>query len=720
MQKKINFVLFIFLTCLCSAQSSFELQKLEDFAKIYGVVRYFHPSDEAADINWNSFAAYGVEEISKTKTQKEFEAKIKELFLPVVPSISFNNENVYTWDTKDLFPVFWKHSGLGIDQFISNKKSMYKSSRFNRDTITNSDYNNVNLNISPENISNNLKITYEAKSNRGGIAFVYVRVLNPENKNAIFKTHQGEPVVSNFWEKKELLIENNRPVEKITIGLASSKSGVEFRNVKLWHKDDGNEWRQIELPLFSSNQWKPNKSDTKIEKSDTLLKFTEANDISPYDITWDKQVKIDLSEDFSVTIPIVVYSDKNHTLPMADAKKLEQLQSHLKPENFNRNIALANVIISWNILKHFHPYRDVVKVNWDDVLEKSLKNAYVDKEEYDNSLTLSRLLSNFDDGHMAVNYKGLADKRKYAPGIALRYLDNKLIVKNVFPDIKDIKKGDVIVKINNIETQKYIDSLQQYYSGSRQNKNWLSTLNIARGEKDSKLKLNLSNGKEVTLTRNIESIKNLDFYNRDDVAKSKEINSDTYYVNMDKLSDDEMESEIPTIRKYKNLIIDLRGYPTTDQQHRLLNYLLPIQDSTKWFCHREIYLPDFKYYKEYCSGHGLRKFISDNPLKTNNVLLVDERSISNAEMFSQIVKHYKLATIIGRPTAGANGNINRINLLNSFMIVFTGLNVTNPDGSRFHAIGVIPDILVNETQEDIKKGKDVFVEKALEFFKKKK
>ncbi|MDR3273105.1 MAG: hypothetical protein LBT29_06470 [Flavobacteriaceae bacterium] len=54
MQKKINFVLFIFLTCLCSAQSSFELQKLEDFAKIYGVVRYFHPSDEAADINWNT------------------------------------------------------------------------------------------------------------------------------------------------------------------------------------------------------------------------------------------------------------------------------------------------------------------------------------------------------------------------------------------------------------------------------------------------------------------------------------------------------------------------------------------------------------------------------------------------------------------------------------------------------------------------------------------
>lgn len=42
----------------------------------------------------------------------------------------------------------------------------------------------------------------------------------------------------------------------------------------------------------------------------------------------------------------------------------------------------------------------------------------------------------------------------------------------------------------------------------------------------------------------------------------------------------------------------------------------------------------------------------DNPLKTYNVLLLDERSISNTEMFSQVIKHYKLATIIGRPTVG--------------------------------------------------------------------
>ena len=151
-----------------------------------------------------------------------------------------------------------------------------------------------------------------------------------------------------------------------------------------------------------------------------------------------------------------------------------------------------------------------------------------------------------------------------------------------------------------------------------------------------------------------------------------------------------------------------------------MNYLLPIKDSTKWLCAREIFLPDFNHYNETCNGHRLRKFISDNPLKTNNVLLVDERSVSNAEMFAQTVKYYKLATIIGRTTAGANGNRNDINLLNGFLFSFTGLKVVNPDGSRFHAIGVTPDVFVNESSDDFRNGKDVYIEKALEFLKIKK
>lgn len=56
----------------CFSQTDFQIQKLKDFAKIYGIVRYFHPSDESANTNWSFFAAYGTGQILKAKNQADF------------------------------------------------------------------------------------------------------------------------------------------------------------------------------------------------------------------------------------------------------------------------------------------------------------------------------------------------------------------------------------------------------------------------------------------------------------------------------------------------------------------------------------------------------------------------------------------------------------------------------------------------------------------------
>ena len=74
---------------------------------------------------------------------------------------------------------------------------------------------------------------------------------------------------------------------------------------------------------------------------------------------------------------------------------IKRNQSYLKFPTFNRNVAITNVVISWNILKHFYPYQDVIKVNWDEILEKALIDAYDDKNECNNYLTLSRFGSHF-------------------------------------------------------------------------------------------------------------------------------------------------------------------------------------------------------------------------------------------------------------------------------------------------------------------------------------
>ena len=77
------------------------------------------------------------------------------------------------------------------------------------------------------------------------------------------------------------------------------------------------------------------------------------------------------------------------------------------------------------------------------------------------------------------------------------------------------------------------------------------------------------------------------------------------------------------------------------------------------------------------------------------------------------IEGYKLATIVGQPTAGTNGNINPFTLLGNYTISWTGMKVVKHDGSQLHAKGIIPDIYVNKTIDGVKSGKDEFLEKAM-------
>lgn len=98
-------------------------------------------------------------------------------------------------------------------------------------------------------------------------------------------------------------------------------------------------------------------------------------------------------------------------------------------------------------------------------------------------------------------------------------------MKNVVSGIGGINKGDIITDIDNISTKKYIDSLQQYISGFKQYKNWVSSQALLKGSQNSLITFTLSNGKKTSLIRDVNYVSNIDFYTRDDVTKSKEINS---------------------------------------------------------------------------------------------------------------------------------------------------------------------------------------------------
>lgn len=88
---------------------------LEAFGRLYGYVRYFHPSDESASLDWTRFGVYGVEKVKDAVNDQELKDALEELFLPIAPTLSLYMEGEKPPKQAKIKPtdelVAWQHYG---------------------------------------------------------------------------------------------------------------------------------------------------------------------------------------------------------------------------------------------------------------------------------------------------------------------------------------------------------------------------------------------------------------------------------------------------------------------------------------------------------------------------------------------------------------------------------------------------------------------------------
>lgn len=100
--------------------------------------------------------------------------------------------------------------------------------------------------------------------------------------------------------------------------------------------------------------------------------------------------------------------------------------------------------------------------------------------------------------------------------------------------------------------------------------------------------------------------------------------------------------------------------------------------------------------------------------------MTNGKAISAAESIMIYVKGYDLATVVGQPTAGTDGNVIKLWLPGGIGVTWTGMEMVKLDGSQLHGIGILPDIYANKTINGIIQGRDDVLERAIELTQKKK
>jgi len=741
---------------LIPQQADLKIKNIETFTRLYGYARYFYPGDEAAQTDWTRFAVYGVKKVENAKTKAELGKTLEELFLPIAPAlvihdtgkkIDFSAQDWTPPNKEGMKPVFWQH--LGVYTGFSFGYSPYKSvrvSRINKEDIE--PKYGVMVNSIPLEPLRDKDIRVKASVKvLEGKAQLWLRVDRPNNQDGFFDNMGDRPITSNQWASYEILgtVANDAVIayfgsilegkgkyciDNFQIEVKEKESDqwkpVTFKNPSFEEDTDGNkpkDW-SVNGKGYTASVSPESPSDGKkcVVFQSKIEPPSIADQLFDTKPSFGEYISRDLGSGLSCLMPIVLYGTEKQTYPEPKPGTPNRLKAEIEKEipdvkTLSANdlyVRLADVVISWNIFQHFYPYFDVVKTNWKSVLSQTLQNAYADKTTADFLLTLKKMVAALKDGHGNV-YCDELNKNLAAAPIQFGWVEGELVITDVYENtLTQIKAGDIVTEIDGVKAKEAMDEKLKYISGATQGwKLFKAFRELAIGSKNSGTVLKIKNGTTSSILNIPHSLDLMKFYetSRSPLHTSKKIEEGIYYLNLDKITMPEIDKLMPELEKAKSIICDLRGYP--NENHDLIGNLLKEKDtSDAWMKIPQVIYPDYE--KVTFENSGWAMEIRTPHLNAKIVFIVDGRVISYGESFMGFIEHYKLATIVGQPTAGTNGNINPFLLPGGYRLIWTGMRVVKHDGSQHHGVGIIPHVLVERSIKGIREGRDEFLEKALE------
>jgi len=375
----------------------------------------------------------------------------------------------------------------------------------------------------------------------------------------------------------------------------------------------------------------------------------------------------------------------------------------------------------WNMIQYFYPYRNLVEANgpWSEKLSLFIPRFVNAKNRTEYTLVCFELAASINDSHaQAMSESGAIESYfgKYILPVEAAFVENKLVVTGYYLDtlhvFSNFKRGDIIEKIDGIP----VATLLKKYSPITPASNAAYRKNLLSRPTGALFRSNKTIA-HIEVRRNgvLKNIMQRKFdaasYRRvlHENAAFRVLSGNIGYVYPALLQQDDINKIKEAFLNTKGLIIDLRCDPATFMPYTFGQWLKCEPSVFAKASAVSLRKPGSFYTEEIPPNGEKNPACYDKPV----VIIVNEKTISQAEFTAMALRTAPKTIILGCQTAGADGNVSVIELPGGIKTAITGIGIFYPDGTTAQRAGIKIDEPVQPSIKGVAAGRDELMEMAI-------
>jgi hypothetical protein len=718
------------------------LTNLTALTRLIGYVRFFHPSDQVAGLanaDWDALAMAGVERVEAARNPRELAAALSGLFDGIAPTVRvlpFSRSAVQLPENAGGggSPRFlaWRHEGIDLHTPFTS----YTSER-------------VEVGRVPDGASADVAQTLDVERLRGHrVRFsVAVRFLAGEAGSAALNLQAStlggsgsaswsQPIPRSLgWQRVTLETDVPADATDLTLSFDLTGSGrLNFDDVKA--TADGldvtghliNPDLEEVVPGFPPRGWLLSHTPFGAEYSLSPVAGAAAGhwaaELSgPHVRPVGLPIVADLGGGVSALVPVALPADDQGTFPHLAPPVLPvpDKPAGFVPSGSDRTTRLAGVVVSWSVFQHFYPYFEQIHVDWPGALRRGLTSAAAGPDADAYVRTLRSLLAELRDGHAMLLNPAVNPSVRFA--FTWDVVENQLVITSVEAGATHgMVAGDRVLAING---RPAVDALAEIESlTSAATPQWLllrSLTELSGGRPGGTATLTVqphAGGPARTVTvaytapyGSTLGIGGFGSPTEPRPEKIAELRPGIFYVDLSRISDDDLNGALDRLAAADGIVFDMRGYPFL-LSPAVLGHLIDKPVTSNWFNIPVVTQPDRQ-------GWGWSSlYFFQTPVAPRFTgrfaFLIDGRILSYAESLMGIVEGERLGALVGGPTAGTNGGMDPFGVAGGHTLRWTGMDIRKKDGSPHLGVGIKPTVPVSRTLAGVIAGRDELLEKGIE------